>query len=150
MSKNTLVTLTANGKQETGTTNSVNIRDFDPIYIDERKEIGGNNEGPNPLEYFLGALGSCTSVIATMIAKEQDFTFTNLEFSVAGDLDPRGYKGVEGVQTYYQSVIVTVIVETEESDEAFATLTKAVEKRCPLYNLLEDAGVQVTSNWTKK
>lgn len=150
MSENTLVTLTSNGKQVAGTTNSVNIRDFEPFFVDERKEIGGNNKGPNPLEYFLGALGSCTSVIATMIANEQAFTFTNLDFSVKGDLDPRGYKGVEGIQTYYQRVEVTVEVETEESDEAFVALTKAVEKRCPLYNLLEDAGVDVISNWIKK
>lgn len=147
MSENTIVTLEAKGKQESKTTNRVVIRDFESFYVDERKEIGGNNKGPNPLEYFLGALGSCTSIITTMIAKEQNFTFTNLDFSVKGDLDPRGYKGVEGIQTYYHNVEVTVLIETEESDDALKTLTKAVEKRCPLYNLLEDAGVKVTSNW---
>lgn len=149
MSENKFVTLSAKGKLDIGTTNSVQVRDFDTFYVDERKEIGGNNVGPNPLEYFLGALGACTSVIATMVAKEQDFTYKNLDFSTEGDLDPRGYKGVEGVQTYYQSVRVTVKVETEKSDESFEALANEVERRCPLFNLLKDADVEVISNWQK-
>lgn len=118
--------------------------------MDERQEIGGGNIGPNPLEYFLGALGACTSIMAASIAKEQVFSFENLNYSIDGHLDPRGYQGVEGVQTYYQTVEVTVELETEESDEAFETLAAKVERRCPLYNLLLDAGVEVISNWKKK
>lgn len=150
MVEKNLVTLSASGKQESGTTNRVNVRDFETFYVDERKEIGGNNKGPNPLEYFLGALGACTSVITTMVAGEQDFTFTDLSFSTSGDLDPRGYKGVEGVQTYYQAVEVEVLIETEESDEVLASLAKEVDRRCPLYNVLKDAGVEVTTNWIRK
>lgn len=150
MSENKFVTLASKGEVVSGTTNSIQVRDFEPFFVDERKEIGGNNAGPNPLEYFLGSLGACTSVIATMIAKEQDFSFGNLEFETNGDLDPRGYQGVEGVQTYYQSVEVTVVMETEESDEAFENLANEVERRCPLFNLLKDAGVEVISNWEKK
>lgn len=150
MSENKFVTLASKGEVVSGTTNNIQVRDFEPFFVDERKEIGGNNAGPNPLEYFLGSLGACTSVIATMIAKEQDFSFGNLEFKTNGDLDPRGYQGVEGVQTYYQSVEVTVVMETEESDEAFENLANEVERRCPLFNLLKDAGVEVISNWEKK
>ncbi|MEY8292714.1 OsmC family protein [Carnobacteriaceae bacterium 52-44] len=150
MSENKFVTLAAKGEVVSGTTNSIQVRDFEPFFVDERKEIGGNNAGPNPLEYFLGSLGACTSVIATMVAKEQGFSFGDLEFETNGDLDPRGYQGVEGVQTYYQSVEVTVVMETEESDEAFENLAKEVERRCPLFNLLKDAGVEVISNWEKK
>lgn len=149
MADNKFVTLSAKGKMASGTTNRVQVRDFEPFYVDERKEIGGNNAGPNPLEYFLGALGACTSVIATMVAKEQDFSYDNLDFSTNGDLDPRGYMGVEGVQTYYQKVEVTVEIETEEEDESLEAFAKEVERRCPLYNLLEDAGVEVISNWGK-
>ena len=95
-------------------------------------------------------LGSCTSIIATMVAKQQDFVFTDLEFSVHGDLDPRGYQGIEGVQTYYQKVEVAVLVETTESNEDLTVLAKEVERRCPLFNLLVDAGVEVISEWKKK
>lgn len=150
MSKNKLVTLSAEGKAEAGTTNSVNIRDFEPFFVDEREAIGGNNKGPNPLEYFLGALGACTSVIATMVAREQGFTYEDFEFGTEGQLDPRGFQGVEGVQTYYQTIEVNAVVETDESDEAFETFVAEVERRCPLYNLIKDAGVEVKSNWEKK
>lgn len=150
LSENKFVTLAVEGKVDAGTTNQVQVRDFESFFVDERKEIGGNNKGPNPLEYFLGALGACTSIIATMVAKEQGFTFGNLEYALDGDLDPRGYQGVEGVQTYYQSVEINIMVETKESDEAFDALAKEVERRCPLYNLLKDAGVEVVSNWVKR
>lgn len=149
MPENKFVTLSAKGKAESGTTNSVQVRDFESFYVDEREAIGGNNAGPNPLEYFLGALGACTSVIATMVAKEKEFSFDNLDFSTSGDLDPRGYMGVEGVQTYYQKVEVTVVIETDENDESLEAFAKEIERRCPLYNLLEDAGVEVVSNWEK-
>lgn len=150
MSDNRFVTLSTQGKREKGATNSVQVRDFESFYVDEREAIGGNNAGPNPLEYFLGALGACTSVIATMVAKEKDFSFGNLDFSTEGKLDPRGYMGVEGVQTYYQKVKILVEIETEENDETLEAFAKEVERRWPLYNLLKDAGVEVLSTWKKK
>lgn len=150
MTEQQLVTLSVEGRVDSGKKNDVRVRDFSPIIIDEAERLGGTNAGPNPLEYFLGALSACTSIMASFAAKEQNFTYIDLEYHTDGILDPRGYKGVEGAQTYFQKVTIDVVVDTDESHEALEHLQAAVEKRCPLFNLLEDAGVDIISNWSKK
>lgn len=145
-----LVTLSVQGKVDSGKKNEVRVRDFPPIIVDEAERLGGTDAGPNPLEYFLGSLSACTSIMASFAAKEQNFTYRDLEFHTDGTLDPRGYKGEEGVQTYFQTVMIDIVIDTDESREALELLQEAVEKRCPLFNLLADAGVEIVSNWSKK
>ena len=149
MKESLLATLHVKGKWEGGLANRVDVRELPAFLIDEPERLGGTNSGPNPLEYFLGALSGCTSIMAAYVSKEMNFTYTNLEYETSGTLDPRGFKGVEGVQTYFQTVQMNVVVETEETDAALEQLKEAVEKRCPLYNLLVDAGVNVSSHWSK-
>lgn len=150
MTEPNLVTLSAQGKSLSGITNSVQVRDFQPFFVDEQERIGGGNAGPNPLEYFLGALSACTSIMTTYVAKDLGFSYKNIEYSTDGKLDPRGYQGIDDVITYFQTVAVTITIETEESDSALKILAKNVEKRCPLYNLLKDAGVEVITNWDRR
>jgi uncharacterized OsmC-like protein len=149
MTESHLVTLSAKGQLISGKTNKVQIRDFEPFFIDEQERIGGANVGPNPLEYLLGALSACTSIMTSYVAKDMNFSYQGIEYATDGKLDPRGYQGVEGVLTYFQTVEVNIFVETEESDEALQLLGENVEKRCPIYNLLKDAGVEVITNWKR-
>src|SRR5690606_29770262 len=150
MTEPKLATLHVNGKQEQGLKNSVHVRDLPAFFVDEPERLGGSNAGPNPLEYFLGALSACTSIMAAYVAKDLNFTYKGLEYETNGTLDPRAYQGVEGVLTYFQTVTINIAVDTEETEEALEQFKNTVEKRCPLYNLLKDAGVEVISNWTKK
>lgn len=150
MSEADLVTLTAKGHSESCTTNKVTVGDFEGFYFDEKESIGGGNIGPNPLEYFLGSLSACTSIMTVYVAKDLNFSYSDITYSATGTLDRRGYQGLEGIQTYFHAVEVTVDMATFEGDEALAALGKQVEARCPLYNLLKDAGVTVTTNWRRK
>ena len=52
---NTLVTVNTTEKWDRRLKNSVFIRAFSPT-IDEPKNIGGSNGGPNPVEYVLAAI----------------------------------------------------------------------------------------------
>ncbi|CAM3211652.1 OsmC family protein [Filibacter tadaridae] len=150
MNEQQLATLRVNGKLEHGLKNTISVRDLPVFFVDEPERLGGTNTGPNPLEYFLGALSACTTIMVAYVAKELSFTYKGLEYDTEGILDPRGFKGVEGVQTYFQTVQLNVVVETDETEAAIEQLKEIVEKRCPLYNLLKDAGVEVNSNWSKK
>lgn len=150
MTQHQMAVLRVNGRAETGLENKVSVRDLPAFSVDEPERLGGTNTGPNPLEYFLGALSACTSIMVSYVAKEQNFSYEGLEYDASGTLDPRGFRGVEGVQTYFQSVQLNMVVETGEDVDALERLKETVEKRCPLYNLLKDAGVEVISNWTIK
>lgn len=147
---NTLLTVNTTGKWEGGLKNSVFIREFSPIIVDEPKTLGGSDEGPNPVEYVLAALSTCTSITIAFVAKELKFSYQGLEFKNAGTLDLRGFSGVEGVSTHFQTVEIEVIFDTDESIEQIERIKETVEKRCPVYNLLKDAGVHLKANWIKK
>ncbi|MUV36835.1 hypothetical protein JNUCC1_00639 [Lentibacillus sp. JNUCC-1] len=142
--------LSVSGHLESNLKNTVKVRNLDPFTVDEPERLGGGNSGPNPLEYFLGSLSACTSIMVAKVAKEQGFTYQGLEFSADGSLDPRGYLGVADVQTYFQKVDLTIILDTSENQDAIDQLQYVVEKRCPLFNLLKDAGVEINSSWTVK
>ncbi|MEH7180511.1 OsmC family protein [Neobacillus vireti] len=150
MSKAQLLKVETSGKWESGLKTSISIRDFSKLIVDEPKSLGGTDEGPNPVEYVLAALTSCTSVMIALISKEKKFSFQGGDFKNNGTLDLQGLMGVEGVSPHFQSVSFDVILETQESDSRVEELKEEVEKRCPVYNLLKDAGVEIESNWYKK
>src|SRR5690606_35167123 len=97
----------------------------------------------------LAGLTGCTSVMIALIAKEQKFSYEDVNFVNSGNLDLRGLQGVEGVSPHFQSVSFEVEIKTDESEERLAALKAEVEKRCPVMNLLVDAGIPVQSTWKK-
>ncbi|MGK7379735.1 OsmC family protein [Planococcus sp. 1R117A] len=139
-----------NGTWDGNLKTSIYARDFSPFIVDEPEYLGGTNEGPNPIEYVLGGLTGCTSVMIGLIAKEKNFSFQGVEFKNNGTIDARGMMGVEGVSPHFQSVGFEAIFSTDESDDRLEELKEEVEKRCPVYNLIVDAGVAIESKWYKK
>lgn len=146
----TLVKMGASGKWQEGIRSTHTIREFEAFSMDEPTELGGADTGATPLEYMAAALNGCKAVMVPLIAKEQGFTFTALDFETTGILDIRGLMGEEGVQTYFQKVRFVLEIATEESDEAMARLKAEVERRCPVYNLFADAGIAVEAKWVRK
>ena len=148
--KSTLVKMAAKGKWEEGIRSSHTIRHFDSFSMDEPVELGGTDSGGTPLEYIAAALNGCKAVMIPLIAKEQNFTYTNISFETVGIVDIRGLMGDENVKTYFQKVRFSLEIETEESDEALHNLKNEVERRCPVFNLFVDAGIPVDVDWKKK
>ena len=144
-----IIKVASKGKWESGVKTSLSIRDFSPFIMDEPESLGGTDEGANPMEYVLAALSGCTSVMIALIAQEQSFRFSGVEFENVGYIDLRGLMGAEGVLPHFQKVRFEVIISTEESDERIAELKAEVEKRCPVFNLLRDAGVPIEADWIK-
>src|SRR3954465_4118517 len=104
MTKAQLLKVETSGKWESGLKTSISIRDFSTLIVDEPKSLGGTDEGPNPVEYVLAALTSCTSVMIALISKEKKFSFQGVDFKNNGILDLQGLMGVEGVSPHFQSV----------------------------------------------
>lgn len=149
MTEKPLVTMRAEG-EATSVKTTVHVRDLEPFVVDEPERLGGTDAGPNPLEYLLGALSSCTTIMIAYVAQDQDFNYDGVTFVTEGTLDPRGFQGVEGVRTYFEAVHVKIILDTIESDERIEALQKGVEARCPIHNLMHAADVDITATWTRK
>lgn len=146
----TLTNIEIKGNLASGLKNTLIVRDLPEFYIDEPKELGGTDLGANPVEYHLAALTACNTITFATVASEQNFSYKNIDYKTDGDLDIRGFLGVEGVPTYFQNINIVLEIETDESEAAIENLKVAVEKRCPLYNLSKDAGIEIISEWIKK
>lgn len=125
----------------------VQIRGFAPIVMDEPPALGGGDAGPNPVEYVLASYVGCASVVIRFIAKEIGFSYTDARFEVGGDLDLRGFLGEPGISPHFQTISGRVLLETSESPERVSELARLVEARCPVYNLLRDAGIPLNIAW---
>ncbi|WP_215142905.1 OsmC family protein [Exiguobacterium qingdaonense] len=149
MSERPLVTMRTEGEAG-GVKTTVRVGEHTPFVVDEPERLGGTNMGPNPLEYLLGALSSCTTIMIAYVAQDLSFEYEGVEFGTEGTLDPRGFQGMEGVRTYFESVHMKIILDTTESDERIAELRKGVEARCPIHNLMHAADVTMTAEWVRK
>lgn len=119
------------------------------FFIDEPESQGGKNKGPNPLQTVLGALIGCENIVANMVAKEINFDLQGITFSVKGELDTRGFMGDPNVRTYFEKVEISAEVKTSESEDRVKKLQEITDSRCPVFNTLKAAGVEITTNWKK-
>lgn len=150
MSSSNVITVQAQTQWTSGVRSISQIRDFSPVIMDEPVALGGKDTGANPMEYVVAALNGCKAVMIPLIAKELKFEFSGLNFDTQGSIDLRGLMGVEGVSPHFQQLTFTVYIATEESDQRIAQLQAAVATRCPVYNLLRDAGVKLETQWIRQ
>ncbi|MFD1780116.1 OsmC family protein [Fredinandcohnia salidurans] len=123
------------------------VRGFQ-FLVDEPSKIGGDNEAPTPLEYVLGSFNGCLLVVIDLVAKELDFQYQDIHINSFAIVDRRGLFGTADVSPYYQTVVNEIKFETTQTTEKLEAVKELVIKRCPLYNLLKNAGVEINLNWS--
>ncbi len=75
------------------------------------------------------------------------FDYGGIEYEAAFTIDIRGRLGVKGVVPHFQTVKVEARVSTEESEERLNKVVEETEARCPVFNLIKDAGVRINMVW---
>lgn len=106
------------------------------VVIDEPAALGGANAGANPVEYALAALGSCQAITYRFWAASLGVAFDSLRVEVEGDLDVRGFFGLDdAVRPGYEQVRVNVHISGPESPERYAELQRHVDEHCPVLDL---------------
>lgn len=111
--------------------------------IDEPPAMGGQDQGPNPLEAVLGAWAGCLIIVARMVAQEHQWTLGEIRVHTTGQFDPRGFMGVSGVSPYFSEVAADIELEHFPQSQA-ESLKHAVESRCPVSGMLRAAGVALS------
>ena len=123
-------TVSAESNSETKTV--VEARDFEFI-VDEPTALGGTNDGPNPVEYLIGAWAGCLNVVVHTVGEERGIDLGNVTIEIEGDLDPRKFLGIaEDARAGYQEINVQIEVESDADEEAIEALGAEVEERCPV------------------
>lgn len=132
-----------------GTPTGVDVRSGQHEFtIDEPASLGGDNVGANPVEHLLAALGSCQVISYQVWAAQLGIAVDTITVDVSGDLDVRGFFGLDKtVRPGFASVHVDAHVSGPEPIERYEELTRAVERHCPVLDVLT-VGVPVTSRVT--
>jgi uncharacterized OsmC-like protein len=119
-------------RSENPTKTVVEARGF-KIILDEPEDLGGNNEGPNPVEYVLASLSGCLNVLGHMVAKEMRFNLRGLEFELEGDLNiDRALGKNTKDRAGYKEIRVTIKPDTDADQTTVDKWLKAIESRCPV------------------
>lgn len=124
--------------------------EYGDFVTDEPVAHGGTGEGPSPLQAVVGALCGCESVTFNRTAKDMEFEYEGISFDAEYSIDIRGRMGVRGVTQHFQSIRVQATVATDETPERLAEVVEETEARCPVYNLVKDAGVNVVMQWVRQ
>ena len=128
----------------------IDFGEYGVFVTDEPTAHGGSGEGPSPLQAVLGALCGCESVTFNRTAAEAGFAYDRIEFEAAFTIDIRGRLGERGVRQHFQTVRVQATVTTGESVERLAEIVAETEARCPVFNLINDAGVNLEVHWVRQ
>lgn len=119
------------------------------LTLDEPVKYGGGGQGPSPLQGVLGSLCGCEAVTFSRTAKEKNFNYNGLEFEAEFTIDIRGRMGVRSVVPHFKTVRVQVYVKTNEDEARLLEVVKETEARCPVFNLIKDAGVEIECVWVR-
>lgn len=114
-------------------------KDF-TIEIDEPHELLGENTAPNPQEYLLASMNAC--MLATYVAacSMQGITLDHLTIESKGDLDLRGFLGLDKkVKPGYDEIEYTVHIQGDGTDQQFQRVHEWVMATSPNYWNIADA-----------
>lgn len=128
----------------------IDAGDYGTFSTDEPVVHGGTGKAPSPLQAVLGALCGCESVTFNRTAAEFGFAYDGIDFEADFTIDVRGRMGVEGVVPHFKTVRFQATVTTDETEDRLRELVEETERRCPVYNLISDAGVNVETVWVRQ
>lgn len=103
-----------------------------------------------PLEILVYSLISCENVTLRTIAKEQKVKFGTINYKRAEAFyDTKGFFGLDP-NNKFSKVELDIEIETDGSEEKMNEILRLAKGRCPVYNMLHLAGVEIISNVTFK
>jgi uncharacterized OsmC-like protein len=104
------------------------------IVIDEPIELLGQNQAPNPQEVLMAAFNSCIMVGYTVGAAMRGIKLEKLEVETEGDLDLRGFLGIDAaVRAGYDTIHYTVRIKGNGTQEQFQEIHETVIATSPNY-----------------
>ncbi|EPJ46016.1 MAG: hypothetical protein OFPII_23560 [Osedax symbiont Rs1] len=127
------------GYSESSARIAVKARDFN-IIIDEPASFGGEDKGPNPVEYLLSSIVGCLNVTGHLVAEEMGFTIKNLQIKASGSLNPARLFGKEtSDRTGFKGIDIELLVDADTDATTLQQWLQKIELRCPVSdNLAHD------------
>ena len=107
--------------------------------VDEPALAGRRQRRREPGAVRAGVARSCQAITYRIWAAQLGVELDSITVRVEGDLDLRGFFGVDdGVRPGLSAVRVEVTVAGPESEERYAELAAAVDEHCPVLDLFKN------------
>lgn len=114
--------------------------------IDEPTALAGDDTGPSPVEYALGAIAGCQVVVFRLYAQALGIPFDDISVTAEGDLDAARLFGKDdSVRAGFSEVRVNIELSGPESEESYDRLRRIVDEHCPVLDLFANPTPVVTS-----
>jgi uncharacterized OsmC-like protein len=95
---------------------------------DEPDVLLGEDKAPNPVEYVLHALAGCITTSTVYHAAARGFEIKKVQTTFEGDLDLRGFLGIDPtVRKGYKEIRVAIDIEGNFSEEEKKVIQKLAE-----------------------
>ncbi len=108
------------------------MRDY-TLVCDEPSSLGGSEKGPNPLEFFMSAVGFCENVTLARFSALWGVEFDSLETSVRGHWDRRGQGEWEGTEPAFKDFVVETRITSSAPLDKIRELVRTTHMRCPMH-----------------
>ncbi|MCC6909725.1 MAG: OsmC family protein [Phycisphaerales bacterium] len=116
------------------------------IDIDEPRELCGQDQYANPQEYLLGAMNACMLNTFVAVCSLQGVELESLSFESEGQLDLRGFLGIDtSVKPGYGEIRYTIRVKGNGTPEQFRKAHEAMIATSPNYFNLAN-GIPLRAN----
>ena len=115
------------------------IRNQHKLVVDEQPALGGCDLGVSPVELILVALGTCQEIMYSVVASSMNIELEECDVDLTANMDVRGMLGVESeekVRPGFSDINYRVKIKSAASDEEIRALVNAVEKQCPVLDML--------------
>ncbi|WP_422659989.1 OsmC family protein [Paenibacillus sp. EC2-1] len=108
------------------------------ITIDEPTSLGGTDEGMNPVELVLCALGACQSIVARVYSRKFDVNLEDFWVEVEGELDTDGFMNKSDVRRGYSDIRYNIHIKTDAPKERVEEFVAFIERTCPVGDTIEN------------
>lgn len=94
------------------------------IYSDEPESVGGDDQGFAPHDLLDAALGSCTALTVTMVARRKQMPLTDVRVEVSHD-------SADGVYRMHRQIELVGVLSDEQK-----TYLLGIANKCPVHKTL--------------
>ena len=105
--------------------------------LDEPKTLGGNNEGMNPVECLLNAIGGCKGIVARSYYRAHGLDIKGIRIELEGTLDPDGFMGKnKDAKVGFSKIVTNYFFESDEDEEKLQDFIEFIERTCPVIDTI--------------
>ncbi|KAK4174795.1 OsmC/Ohr family [Triangularia setosa] len=109
--------------------------------------LGGTDSAPSPVVYSLASLSACNQVTGSVVANNHGINLGKWDVSVEAQLPTAVLVNGEQGNPNWESLKLSVRVQTDAEREKFDKFVSEVERRCPITQLFKLSGIRYESEW---